>query len=108
MTVWSLSVKRGEAVTLEHYRVLGLFSKNANKWFVCWDADEVALGTNGKSMKVMVRMMQKGDGDSTFGEVDLVSGGEWGPKFVYPMKFLNDVVKVEAQVESISNVWGEE
>ena len=83
-----------------------MFSKVSNKWYVHWDDDKVPLGEKGKAIKVMVRMMQEGGGDDV-GEVDLVKGGDWGPKFVYSMKYLKDILRVEGELEAATSVWGE-
>jgi len=40
-TLVTMKYNRGKSVTTEHYRVLGIFSKHYNKWFVHWDSDRV-------------------------------------------------------------------
>ncbi len=51
-SVIMLSVTRGKTTTLEHYRVLAIFSKHYNKWLVHWDQDSVVYQEGSKKFKV--------------------------------------------------------
>ncbi len=55
----TLSVTRGKTTTLEHYRVLAIFSKHYNKWLVHWDQDSVVYQDGSKKFNVLGMMVVK-------------------------------------------------
>ena len=95
-TLISLPVTRGNTTTLEHCRVLALFSKHYNKWFLHWDGDEVLFEKGSKKFKVLARMVKK-EG-SSWTDVELVKDGNWGPKFVFSIKPMCDIESVEGKL----------
>jgi hypothetical protein len=95
-TLITLSVTQGNTTTLEYYRVLALFSKHYNKWFLHWDEDKVLFDKGSKKIKVLARMVKKKA--SSWVDVDLVKGGNWGPKSVFSIKSMCDIVSVEGEL----------
>ena len=91
--VIKMKCKRGKAESTESYRVLAIFSKHYNKWYVHWDSDRVLFEPGSKKYKVLARMVAK-DGTS-YSEVELEKGGIWGPRAVYCIKHMNEIVSVE-------------
>lgn len=100
-----LNVKKGQRITQEHYRVLGIFSKSHNKWLVHLDENEVPLVKNSKSYKIMVKMVRK-DRNGRVVEVELEKDGQWGPQHVHSMRFVGDIVRVESELENAVSLWG--
>jgi hypothetical protein len=92
-------VKRGNTTTVEYYRVLALFSKHYNKWFLHWDDDKVLFDKGWKSFKVLARMVKK-EG-SSWADVELVKDGDWGPKFVFSIKSMCEIVSVEGELTEV-------
>lgn len=72
---------RGKSESIEYYRVLGIFSKHYNKWFLHWDSDSVLYKKDSKKYKIMAWMVQRDV--LKMKEVVLEKDGNWGPKFVY-------------------------
>jgi hypothetical protein len=91
-----LSMTRGKTTTLEHFRVLAIFSKHYNKWLVHWDQDSVVYQEGSKNFKVLGRMVVK-DG-SRWREVELEEDGNWGPKFVFSIKSMSEIVRVDGDL----------
>ncbi len=69
-TLIKLSVKKGGQVTSRHYRVLGIFSKNYNKWFPEFEKDKVTFNPQGKTWKAYSKKLQ------ALGEDDEDDGAE--------------------------------
>ena len=72
-TLVTYRVKRGKTESLEYYRVLAIFSKHYNKWFLHWD-DEVLFEKGSTKFKILARMVVK-DGNR-IKEVDLEKDGQ--------------------------------
>ena len=93
-----LSCKRGKSVSVENYRVLAFFTKFYNKWFIAkeekfvWETDP----DKRNNVRVLARLMKKSG--SSYREVELVAGGDWGPKQVYCIKNFSDILKVENEL----------
>ena len=68
--------KRGRAVSVENYRVLALFGKYYNKWFVSLEESFTwaSIPSAVKNARVMVRLVKKQAG-SNYKEVILEAGG---------------------------------
>jgi hypothetical protein len=49
----TLNAKRGKTVSVEYYRVLGIFSKHYNKWYLHWDEEKVPFVFGSKKFNVM-------------------------------------------------------
>jgi hypothetical protein len=79
-----------------HYRVLAIFSKHYNKWFLHWDQDEVLFEKGSKKFKVFARMVKQ-EG-SSWTDVELVKDGNWSPKFVFSIKSMCDIESVEGNL----------
>jgi hypothetical protein len=94
----TVHVTRGSNTTLEHYRVLALYSKHYNKWYLHWDDDKVKFERGSKKFKILGRMVIK-DG-SSWKEIELVKDGKWRPKSVFSIKSMSDVVSVEGELTS--------
>jgi hypothetical protein len=94
----TLKAKRGKRESVEYYRVLAIFSKHYNEWFLHWDEEKVGFFVCSKKFKFMARMVVKQD--NRFKEVDLVAGagGEWSPKNVYAIRYFSDILSVEEDV----------
>jgi len=63
-TLVKMKCKRGKTVSSEYYRVLGIYSKHYNKWFVHWDGDRVEFKSElkyAKQYKLMMRMVKDGE-----------------------------------------------
>ena len=86
---------RGKSVSVKYYRVLSLFDKYYNKWWVpidCkfpWTNDPLAI----KNARVLLRLMKKTG--SSFQEVQLEAGGDWGPNQVFCIKNYCDILDVD-------------
>ena len=93
-----VNCKRGKSVSVEKYRVLAFFSKYYNKWFVTsedkfiWANDPSTL----KNTRVLARMVKKCG--SSYQEVELEAGGDWGPKQIFCIKKFSDILKVENEL----------
>lgn len=90
----TVKAKRGKTESIEYYRVLGIFSKHYNKWYLHWDDDKVTYDNNSKQYKILARMVEK-DGPK-FKEVELVAGGHWSPRCVYVLRYMSEIVSVES------------
>ena len=55
-TPWTPQVR---SESLELYRVLALFSKTYNNWYVHWDSDQVVYVAGDKKYKMLVHMVRK-------------------------------------------------
>ena len=64
--------------TVEHYRVLAIFSKFYNKWYIEWDNDRVPFQKGSKKYKILARLLQKVGGPGQYEEVELEKGGCYG------------------------------
>ena len=90
-----MKCKRGNAESVENYRVLGLFSKYYNKWFVAPE-DNFPWTNNPsdvKNARVLARLVKKSG--SNYNEVELKKGGDWGPKQVFCVKNYSDILNVD-------------
>ena len=112
-TLVKLSVKKGGQISSQYYRVLGIFDKYYNKWFVEFNKDKQVTfnpqsGTQWKAYsrkyKLLVRMMNRTQ-QSEFEEVELEKDGKWSPKAVFRIVSLNDVLSVEMKLESSNDGW---
>ena len=88
--------------SLENYRVLGLFGKYYNKWFVSLEDSFAWTGIPSavKNARVMVRLVKKKAG-SNYKEVILEAGGVWGPKQVFRVVNYKDIVGVDNQLVEV-------
>ena len=73
--------------------MLAIFNKSYNKWWVHWDSDIVLFEKNSKKYKIMGGMVDKGGVIAT--DMDLDKIASWGPKFVFIIKHMCDIVTVE-------------
>jgi hypothetical protein len=91
-----LKAKRGNSESIEYYRVLAIFSKSYNKWYLHWDEDKVLYESNSKKYKILARMVvQTGQ---RFKEVDLVAGGNWSPRNVYVLRYMSEVLSLDGDL----------
>ena len=65
--------KWNKTESLKYYRVLSIFSKYYNKWYVHWESDFVIFDKDSKNYKFLVRMIQLDEGDVK--EIDLKKNG---------------------------------
>ena len=92
-TVIQCKCKHGAVETIAYYRAVAFFVKYYNKWFMAlddkfvWSEDKTKMK---KGVRIMARLMKKNG--LTYGEVDLVKNGDWGPQHIYTIKSLNDDV----------------
>ena len=92
-SLFKFHCKRGKCESVENYRVLALFSKFYNKWFVAsvenfpWDCDV-------KNARVLARLMKKTG--SNYQEVELKKGGDWGPSQIFCVKNYGDILDVNS------------
>ena len=111
-TLIKLSVKKEGQTIVWNYRVLGIFSKHYNKWFVEFDTRKQVVfnpqsttwKTYSKKYKLLTRMMKLTE-QSDYEEVELKKDGEWSPKAVFRIVSLADVLSVETKLESLNDVW---
>ena len=93
--------KRGEIISVENYRVLDFFTKYQNKWFV--STEERFLWetyiTKQKNVKVLARLMSKSG--SSYKDVSLEEGGDWGPKQVYIIVKFADIVDLGNRLSNL-------
>ncbi|KAL9188604.1 hypothetical protein ACHAXT_006982 [Thalassiosira profunda] len=89
----TMKCKRGKSESVASYRVLAIFSKHYNKWYVHWDSDRVLFEPGSKKYKVLARMVEKNG--SNYSEVELEKGGAWGPRAVYRIKHMSEIESVE-------------
>ncbi len=64
-----------------------------------WDDEHVPFESGMKKYKMLVRMVTNEPG-SQMKEVGLEKGGEWGPKFVFSMRYVGDIVRIEGKLGS--------
>jgi hypothetical protein len=102
-TLVKFRVKRGKKESVECFRVLGIFSKHYNKWFIHWDSDQVEYQPNSKKFKILARMV-KLDGMNCYKEVDLVTGGQWDTKSVFTLRSMADIVGVDGVLDSSASL----
>ena len=93
-----LKCKRGKSESVENYRVLAFFTKSYNKWFVALEDKFLWYNEESKRQKVRVlaRLMRKSG--SSYEEVELKAGGDWGAKHVYCIKAFQDILNVENEL----------
>ena len=77
---------------MEHYRVLALFNKFYNKWFVA-SVENFPWKFDVKSTRVLARMAKKTE--SNYQEVELKEGGDWGADQVFCVKNYGDILDVD-------------
>ena len=94
-----LPCTRGKAqASIEKYRVLAIFTKYYNKWFVA--IEDKFPWTNGdsnnnvKNSKVLVQLL-KHKGSVMYEGVNLEPEGDWSPTQVYRIEHFKDILKVE-------------
>jgi len=96
-----VNCKHGRSEAVTNYRVLALFSKYYNKWFVGrvenfpWTNDPLAV----KNAQFLVRMVKKAG--SSYSEEILEAGGTWSPKQIYCMKNYSDILDVDSELVDI-------
>ena len=93
-SVVSLKCKRGKIVTVEKYRVLCIFSKSYNKWYVEWDNEQVPFQSSSKKYKILARLLKQVN-NSQYQEVELKEGGNWGPQSVFCVKYMCDIERID-------------
>ena len=112
-TLVKLSVNKGRQISNQYYRVLGIFDKSYNRWYVDFNKDQKVTfnprpGTQwkaySKKYKLLVRMMVITE-QSEFEEVELEKNGKWSPKAVFRIVYLSDVLSVETKLESSNDGW---
>ena len=86
--------------TVQYYRVLGIFSKHYNKWFVELDHKKIKFAPGSKKYKLLVRMMEKQSAAGDYEEVQVAKDGKWSPKAVFRNVYLADVLSVGTKLES--------
>jgi len=86
--------KRGNIVTVEKYRVLCIFSKSYNKWYVEWDNEKVPFQSSSKKYKILARMLKQVN-NSQYQELELEEGGHWGPQSVFCVKYMCDIEGID-------------
>ena len=74
-------------------------SKYQNKWCVHWDDEHLPFEPGMKKYKMLVRIVTNEPG-SEMKEVELEKGGEWGPKFVFYMTYVRDIMRIEGTLGS--------
>ncbi len=93
--------KRGEIISVENYRVLDFFTKYQNKWFV--STEERFLWetyiTKQKNVKVLARLMSKSG--SSYKDVSLEEGDDWGLKQVYIIVKFADIVDLGNRLSNL-------
>ena len=110
-TLIKLSVKKGGQTIVQNYRVIGIFSKHYNTWFVEFEQKQVVFNPqsmiwkkNSKKHKLLARMMKLTE-QADYEEVELRKDGEWSPKAVFRVVSLADVLSVETKLESSNDIW---
>eukprot|EP00956_Cyclotella_meneghiniana_P011701 scaffold16470_cov61-Cyclotella_meneghiniana.AAC.12 len=98
-TLVKFRASRGKNESVEYYRVLAIFSKHYNKWFIHWDSDQVEYIHNSKKYKILARMV-KMDGMSSCSEVNLEADGQWNTKSIFTLRSMCDIVSVEGDLDS--------
>jgi hypothetical protein len=98
-TLVKFRATRGKNESIEYYRVLAIFSKHYNKWFIHWDSDRVEYIHNSKKYKILARMV-KMDGMSSCSEVNLEADGQWNTKSIFTLRSMSDIVSVEGDLDS--------
>lgn len=93
-SVVSMKCKRGNIVTVEKYRVLCIFSKSYNKWYVEWDNEKVPFQSSSKKYKILARMLKQVN-NSQYQELELEEGGHWGPQSVFCVKYMCDIEGID-------------
>eukprot|EP00986_Skeletonema_menzelii_P001712 scaffold468_cov133-Skeletonema_menzelii.AAC.4 len=77
----SLTCQRGNASSVEHYRVLAFFTKHYKKWYPSYDPQRFLWGKNSKDVRCLVRMLKMNG--SSWKEVELERDGNFGPSCVF-------------------------
>ena len=98
-TLVKFRATRWKNESVEYYRVLAIFSKHYNKWFINWDSDQVEYIHNSKKYKILARMV-KMDGMNSCSEVNLEADGQWNTKCVFTLRSMSDIVSVEGVLDS--------
>lgn len=98
-TLVKFRATRGRDESVEYYRVLAIFSKHYNKWFIHWDSDQVEYVHNSKKYKILARMV-KMDGMNSCSEVNLEADGQWNTRSVFTLQSMSDIVSVEGDLDS--------
>ena len=100
-----LNCKRGKVETVEYYRVLAIFKKFYNKWYpspedkLIWTQDQTKLRTD---VRVLARMMKRQGSGNSYQEVNLTKEGDFGPKHVFCVVGLKEVLSVECDLADLS------
>ena len=80
--------------SIEHYRVLAIFSKHYNKWMVHHGSDRVEYNSGSKNFKILCRLLGK-DGINSYKEINLLlRDGEWNTKSVFAIKYMYEILSV--------------
>jgi hypothetical protein len=91
----SLKCKRGRFESIEMYRVLGLFTKYYNKWFIATE-EKIVWDKRSKQVKVLARMVKRQG--AAYEEVKLEENGNLGPKSIFCMKLMSEILSVDESV----------
>jgi len=102
-SIVTMKCKQGRTESVESYRVLAIFSKHYNKWYIEWDSDRVEFQKGSTKYKILARMVQKVGGSGQYEEVELEKDGPWGPRAVYCLKHMSAIESVETALEEGTN-----
>ena len=93
----TMKCKRGKGnETIEYYRVLAVFTKYYNKWFVATDESRFIWNKDSKKVRILARMMSKCG--SSYHEMKLEKDGTFGPQSVFCTKYMCDILSVDANL----------
>ena len=59
----TLNCQRGGTISVDYYRVLALFSKHYNKWFVYWGSNCILFQRGSKKYKFLFRKVERVSGE---------------------------------------------
>ena len=88
----SLTCQRGEASSVEHYRVLALFTKHYKKWYPSYDPQRFLWDKDSKDVRCLVRMLKRNG--SSWKEVELERDGNFGPSCVFRVCSFDEILSV--------------
>ena len=93
----TMKFHQGKSYPIGYYRVLHIFSKYYKNWFVQMESDKIIWGKYCKKYNIPSRLMHKGGVE--FKEVELEKYGHWGPRDVFFINHICEVVSVNSKLE---------
>ena len=96
-SIITMKFHQGKSYPIGYYRMLHIFSKYYKNWFVQMKVTKLFERNIVRSIRFFSRLMHKGGVE--FKEVELEKYGHWGPRDVFFINHICEVVSVKSKLE---------